>query len=68
LPERVFVRKLEKAGFREVAVQDTRPMGIDDCARYPLFTLALIAAMRRLIRPERQDAVARSAVFTARRP
>lgn len=62
------MRKLERAGFRDVAVEDARPMGIDDCARYPLFTPALIAVMRRLIRPERQDAVARSAVFVARKP
>ncbi len=43
-------------------------MSVDDCERYPLFTPALIAMMRRLLVPERQAAVARAVVFTAHRP
>lgn len=43
-------------------------MGIDDCALYPLFTPDLLELMRRLIPPERQDAVAVAVVVRARRP
>jgi arsenite methyltransferase len=44
------------------------PVGIDDCAQYPLFTPELLALMRRLIPPERQPRIARSVIFLARKP
>jgi hypothetical protein len=68
LPERVFGRKIERAGFTDLRVQDSRWLTVDDCERYPLFPPALIERMRRLLSAERQAAVARSVVFTARRP
>jgi hypothetical protein len=68
LPERVFGRKIERAGFTDVRVHDSRWLTVDDCARYPLFPPPLIERMRRLLPAERQAAVARSVVFTARRP
>lgn len=61
------MRKLERAGFVDVRLAADRTMSVDDCARYPLFTPALIATMRRLLPPERQAAVARAVVFTARK-
>lgn len=51
-----------------VATQDERWLTVDDCSRYPLFTPQLIDRMRQLLTPERQRAVARSIVFTARKP
>ena len=68
LTERDFVRKLELAGFVEVEVLERVPMGIDDCALYPLFTSELLATMRRLIPRERLDRIAVSAIIRARRP
>lgn len=59
------MRKLERAGFTGITVQDERVFSIDDLARYPLFPPVLIGSMRRLLTPERQLAVARSVVFTA---
>jgi hypothetical protein len=44
------------------------PYGVDECELYPMFTPELIALMRRLIPPEKQGTVARSVVFTARKP
>lgn len=41
---------------------------MDECEQYPLFTPELIALMRRLIPPDRQPRVARSVVFSARKP
>jgi len=48
-------------------VLDRAPMGIDDCALYPMFTDELLATMRRLIPPERLDRIAVSAIIRARR-
>jgi hypothetical protein len=67
LTERDFVEKLEKAGFREIAVHQREPVSVDDLALYPLFTPELIQLMRTLIPTERQAVVATSVVITARR-
>ena len=52
----------------DIATHDERSLTVDDCARYPLFTPQLIQRMRTLLTPERQQAVARAIVFTARKP
>ncbi len=62
------MRKLQRAGFTDITALDERVLSIDDLARYPLFPPSLIANMRRLLSPQRLDAVARSVVFTARGP
>ncbi len=62
------MNKLQKTGFVEVQRGEERPQGINECQEYPLFTPELIALMRRLIPPERQAIVARSLIFTARKP
>lgn len=67
LTERDFVGKLERAGFVEVEVRERLPMGIEDCALYPLFTQELLATMRALIPPERMERIAVAAVIRARR-
>lgn len=68
LTERDFVAKLEKAGFVDVEVLERAPMGVDDCALYPLFTEELIATMRELLPEETQGQVAVAAVIRARLP
>ncbi len=68
LAERDFVEKLEKVGFRGVEILHREPVGVDDCALYPLFTDDLIGLMRRLIPEAQQDAVAVSVVVRAERP
>jgi arsenite methyltransferase len=67
LTERDFVTKLERAGFSEVEVLQREPLSIDDCALYPLFDDELLALMRSVIAPEKQDAVGIAVVFRARR-
>lgn len=67
LTERDFVKKLERAGFVDIEVLERRPMGIDDCALYPLFTDELLTTMRRVIPPERLDKIAVSAIIRAQR-
>jgi hypothetical protein len=65
LTERDFVKKLERAGFVEIEVLERRPMGIDDCAQYPLFTDDLLATMRRVIPPDRLDRIGVAAIVRA---
>ena len=67
LTERDFVRKLDRAGFVEVEVLERTPIGIDDCALYPLFTEELLATMRRVIPRERLDRIAVCAIIRATR-
>jgi len=66
MAERDFVEKLQRAGFEHVRVIHRTAWGIDDCALYPLFGDDLIALMRRLIPPERQNYVGESIVIKAR--
>jgi arsenite methyltransferase len=68
LAERVFADKLDKVGFADVTVVERRPFGLDDAARYPLFTPDLIELMRRLVPPAQRDEVAVSIALTATRP
>ena len=60
--------KLERAGFEDVWVGGHRPYGIEDAARYPLFTPELIEVMRRTIRADRQDHVATGVIVKAHKP
>jgi arsenite methyltransferase len=62
------VDKLEKAGFEDVGIRHREPLGVDDCALYPLFPDDLIDLMRELIPPNKQDAVAVAVVVSASRP
>ncbi|MFD7281656.1 methyltransferase domain-containing protein [Streptomyces sp. NPDC059862] len=68
LSEEDFVRKLERAGFREVDVPYRHPMSVDDCALYPLFSTKVIQLMKKLIPAEQQQAVAVSVVIRAQLP
>jgi arsenite methyltransferase len=65
LTEPDFIRKLEKVGFEQVDVPHREPLSIDDCALYPLFSDNLIQLMRKLIAPEKHDAVAVAIVVKA---
>lgn len=67
LAERDFVAKLHRAGFVGVEAPYRQPVGVDDCEIYPLFGDEVIALMRALIPPERQDRVATAVVLRARR-
>ena len=62
LEEEDFLHKLERAGFRELEVLHREPLGVEDCALYPLFTDEVIRLMRELIPAERQHQVAVSVV------
>lgn len=59
--------KLKKIGFVDVQRVEEWPVGIDDCAQYPVFTPELLDLMRRHTPQERRARVARSVTFTARK-
>jgi hypothetical protein len=67
LTERDFVAKLERAGFVDIELLERAPLGIDDCALYPLFTDELLSTMRRHIPPGRLDTIAVCVIARARR-
>jgi hypothetical protein len=67
MAERAFAGKLERAGFAGVWVGGHRPFGIDEAARYPLFTPEVIGVMRRTIPPGHHDHVATGVIVKARK-
>lgn len=67
LAERDFVEKVQKAGFTDVEVVERAPIGVRECALYPLFTEHLLELMRTLIPPEQQERLATAIVLKARR-
>ena len=68
LAERVFVDKLTGVGFEDPQVHERRPFGLEDAARYPLFTPDLVRLMRELLPPDRQQEVAVAVTISARKP
>jgi arsenite methyltransferase len=66
LTERDFVAKLQRAGFTNIEIIERTPMGIDDCALYPLFTPEVLNLMRTLIPAQRQDTIGTAIVVRAR--
>jgi SAM-dependent methyltransferase len=68
LAEDDFVAKLANAGFADVEILQREPLGVEDCALYPLFTDDVITLMRRLIPAARQHTVATAIVVRAYRP
>lgn len=65
LTERDFVTKLERAGFTNIEIVERLPMGVDDCALYPLFTAEVLDLMRTLILPEQQQTIGTAIVVRA---
>jgi arsenite methyltransferase len=65
LTERDFVTKLQRAGFSKIEILERAPMGVDDCALYPLFTTDVLDLMRALIPPQRQQTIGTAIVVCA---
>lgn len=68
MAERALLRALGRVGLVDVVVHERHPFGVDDCARFPLFTPELLAAMRATIPPARQPEIATAITVTARQP
>ena len=68
MAERALLRALARVGLVDIEVRERHPFGVEDCARFPLFTPDLLEVMRATIPPERQPAIATVVTVTARRP
>ena len=68
MAERVFARKLSKAGFIDVEFFGHTGYGIDEISDYPLFTPNLIEVMRQTLPPSRQRHLAVAVIVRARKP
>ena len=67
LAERTLLRSLHRVGLTRIQVQERHPLGIEDCARFPLFTAELLAIMRATIPAHDQDEIATCVTVTARK-
>jgi SAM-dependent methyltransferase len=65
---RVFLRKLDNAGFTDIQISNPVRFGLADASLYPLFSPHLIDQMRQLLPAERHDNVATTVLVTARHP
>jgi len=68
MAERALLRALGRVGLVDVEVRERHPFGVEDCARFPLFTPELLDVMRATIPPERQPTIATVVTVTARQP
>ena len=68
MAERALLRALARVGLVDVEVRERHPFGVEDCARFPLFTPDLLEVMRATIPPERQPVIATVVTVTARQP
>ncbi len=68
MAERALLRALGRVGLVDVVVRDRHPFGVEDCARFPLFTTELLDVMRATIPVERQPTIATVVTVTARQP
>jgi arsenite methyltransferase len=68
LSERIFARKLDRAGLVDVEMSERSPLTLDDVALYPLFTPEVLALMRRLLPDDTRQHIATSLIVRARKP
>jgi arsenite methyltransferase len=68
MSERVLLRSLRRVGLVDLEIRERHPFGVQDCARFPLFTPALLAVMGATIPADRQGEVATCLTLTARQP
>ena len=68
MAERVFAKKLSKAGFKDLETFGHTPYGIDEVKPYPLFPAALIEVMRQVLDPQRQRHLCTGVTLRARKP
>lgn len=64
----MLLKKFFNVGFEEVEVVDRRGYGLEDIARYPLFSPDFLAFLRKVTPPERHAELVSSIVITARKP
>ena len=64
----MLAKKISNVGFEAIELEDRRPVGIEELARYPIFTEELRDFLRRAIPEARHDELVWSVALTARKP
>lgn len=64
----MLLKKLFNVWLDEIQVQDRRGVGLDDLARYPLFTAEFVAFLGEALPAHRHREVVHAVVVTARKP
>jgi arsenite methyltransferase len=68
LSERIFARKLDRAGLVDIEMSGRSTLTLDDVALYPLFTPEVLSLMRRVLPDEARQHIATSLIVRARKP
>jgi hypothetical protein len=64
----VLTKKVLNVGFEAIAIEDRRPVGIDELAHYPVFPEELVEFLRRAIHESRHEELVWSVTLTALKP
>jgi hypothetical protein len=64
----VLAKKIFNVGFEAIEIEDRRPVGIDELARYPVFPEEFVTFLRRAIPEARHADLVWSVTLTARKP
>jgi arsenite methyltransferase len=68
LSERIFARKLDRAGLVDIEMGERSALTLDDVALYPLFTPEVLSLMRRVLPDDARRHIATSLIVRARKP
>lgn len=61
----MLLKKFFNVGFERIQVVDRRPFGLEDLARYPLFSPEFLDFLRRTMPVRRHTELVQSVVLTA---
>ena len=64
----MLTKKVLNVGFERIAIEERRPVGIDELAHYPIFPEELAEFLRRAIPESRHDELVWSVALTALKP
>ncbi len=64
----MLAKKISNVGFEAIELEDRRPVGINELARYPIFPGELRDFLRRAIPEARHAELVWSVALTARKP
>jgi hypothetical protein len=64
----VLAKKVSNVGFEAIEIADRRPVGLDELARYPVFTEELRQVLREALPERRHAELVWAVTLTARKP
>ena len=67
MAEGALIRSLRRVGLTGIQVRERHPLGVEECARFPMFTAELLAVMRNRIPARDQHEIGTCVTVTAGR-